>query len=153
MIFQNQKYADITLSILPDLCAGIILGQTFMKQHSNITIPFGGILPPLSICTLKTSQISPSTLFANLSKDSHPIATKSQRFSRVDKLFIQSEIKKLLNGAIIEPSNSAWGAAQIVITTNERHKKRMCVDYSQTINKLTYLDAYPLPRIDDQINE
>ena len=26
-------------------------------------------------------------------------------------------------------------------------------DYSQTINKFTYLDAYPLPRIDDQINE
>ena len=29
----------------------------------------------------------------------------------------------------------------------------MCVDYTQTINKFTYLDAYPLPRIDDQINE
>ena len=29
----------------------------------------------------------------------------------------------------------------------------MCVDYSQTINKFTYLDAYPLPRLEDQINE
>ena len=29
----------------------------------------------------------------------------------------------------------------------------MCVDYSQTINKFTYLDAYPLPRIEDQINK
>ena len=31
MIFQNQKYAAIILSILPDLCADIILGQIFMK--------------------------------------------------------------------------------------------------------------------------
>ena len=31
------------------------------------------------------------------------------------------------------------------------HKKRMCVDYSQTINIYTELDAYPLPRIDDMV--
>ena len=31
-------------------------------------------------------------------------------------------------------------------------KKRLCVDYSQTINQYTELDAYPLPRIDDMIN-
>ena len=29
----------------------------------------------------------------------------------------------------------------------------MCVDYSQTINIYTELDAYPLPRIDDMVNE
>eukprot|EP00794_Sanderia_malayensis_P010293 gene10293-11354_t len=33
-----------------------------------------------------------------------------------------------------------------------RHKKRLCVDYSQTVNQYTELDAYPLPRIDDMIN-
>ena len=35
---------------------------------------------------------------------------------------------------------------------NENHKKRMVIDYSQTINRFTLLDAYPLPRIDDTIN-
>jgi len=29
----------------------------------------------------------------------------------------------------------------------------MCIDYSQTINLFTELDAYPLPRIDDIINK
>ena len=28
----------------------------------------------------------------------------------------------------------------------------MVIDYSQTINRFTHLDAYPLPRIDEQIN-
>ena len=32
-------------------------------------------------------------------------------------------------------------------------KKRLCVDYSQTINLYTELDAYPLPRIDTMINK
>ena len=35
----------------------------------------------------------------------------------------------------------------------QRHKKRMCIDYSQTINLFTELDAYPLPRIDDVVNK
>ena len=30
-------------------------------------------------------------------------------------------------------------------------KKRLCIDYSQTINQYTEVDAYPLPRIDDMI--
>ena len=34
--------------------------------------------------------------------------------------------------------------AQVVVTKNEKHKKPIYVDYSQTINKLTRLDVYSL---------
>ncbi|XP_066979054.1 uncharacterized protein [Macrobrachium rosenbergii] len=34
----------------------------------------------------------------------------------------------------------------------DRHKKRLCIDYSQTINQYTELDAYPLPRIEDMVH-
>ena len=56
---------------------------------------FGGELPPMSICSLATSTMSPPTLFANLSDDCHPIATRSRRFSNSDKNFIDSEIQRL----------------------------------------------------------
>ena len=59
---------------------------------------------------------------------------------------------KLLNDGIIEPSLSPW-RAQVLVTNNENHKKRMVVDYSQTINRFTDLDAYPLPRIDDMVEK
>ncbi len=58
---------------------------------------------------------------------------------------------RLLAEGIMEPSNSPW-RAQVVVTHNENHKTRMVIDYSQTINHFTLLDAYPLPRIDDTIN-
>ena len=29
----------------------------------------------------------------------------------------------------------------MVVTRNENHKKRMCIDYSQPLNKFTLLDA------------
>ena len=57
----------------------------------------------------------------------------------------------MLAEKIIEPRNSPW-RAQVAITASENSKKRLCIDYSQTINRFTHLDAYPLPRIDDQIN-
>ena len=40
----------------------------------------------------------------------------------------------------------------MVVTKGENHKKQMVIDYSQTINRFTLLDAFPLPRINDQIN-
>ncbi len=39
------------------------------------------------------------------------------------------------------------------MTKSETHKKRMVTDYSQTINRFTQLDAFPLPRISDMVNE
>lgn len=36
---------------------------------------------------------------------------------------------------------------------NNRHRKRLCIDYSQTINLHTNLDAYPLPKIDEMVNK
>ena len=53
---------------------------------------------------------------------------------------------------IIELSSSPW-RAQVLVTANENHKKRMVVDYSQTINKFTYLDAYPTKKLDDMIEK
>ncbi|GFY72064.1 putative retrovirus-related pol polyprotein from transposon opus [Trichonephila inaurata madagascariensis] len=50
-------------------------------------------------------------------------------------------------GGIIEPSNSPWRAQAFVIR-GENHKPRMVVDYSQTINKYTLLDAYSLSKIE-----
>ena len=149
---QTRKYNNINFTILSDLCADIILGQPFMELHSSITLSFGGELPPLSICSLACSNISPPTLFANLSDECHPIKTSSRRFSNEDRKFIDWEVQKLLKDGIIERSESPW-RAQVVIAKNQNHKKRLCIDYSQTINRYTYLDAYPMPRIDDQVHK
>ena len=95
--------------------------------------------------------MEPPELFANLTADCHPIATKSRRYSHDDRKFIDAEAQRLLKEGIIESSNSPW-RAQVVVTRNENHKKRLVIDYLQTINHFTMLDAHPLPRIDDTVN-
>ena len=98
-----------------------------------------------------TLKVEPPDLFTNLTTDVHPIATKSQKYSSEDRKFIDSKVQRLLNEGVIEPRNSPW-RAQVVGARNENHKKRMVIDYLQTINRFTLLDAYPLPRIDNTIN-
>ncbi len=83
-----------------------------------------------------------------------PIATKSRFFNKDDHAFIQDQISSLLTTGSVKRSNSPWHA-QVMIAREEfqRHKKGMCIDYSQTVNLFTELDAYQLPHIDDMINK
>ncbi|KRX60337.1 Retrovirus-related Pol polyprotein from transposon gypsy [Trichinella sp. T9] len=64
--------------------------------------------------------------------------------------FINDEVRRLLVENIIEESCSPW-RAQALVVTSDNHKKRMVIDYSQTINRFTLLDAYPLPKINDMV--
>ena len=88
----------------------------------------------------------------NLTADCHPIASKSWKYSQEDSAFIDEEVKRLLKEGIIEPSLSPW-RAQVVVTTDENHKKKLAIDYSQKINRFTLLDAFPWPRISDTVNK
>ena len=96
--------------------------------------------------------MKPPALFENPKSDCKPVASKSRRYSKAGRDFIETKIQRLLKEDIIEPNFSPW-RVQVVVTSNERHKKRMVNDYSQTIDRFTNFDAYPLPRIDEQIDE
>jgi hypothetical protein len=130
----------------------MILGLDFQSKHKNVVFNYGGPEPPLVVCGFSMLNMDPPEPFANLTPDCYPIATKSRRYSQEDLLFIDSEVERLLKEGIIERSKSPW-RAQVVVTKDENHKKRLAIDYSQTINKFTLLDAFPLPRIDELVNQ
>ncbi|PIK39574.1 hypothetical protein BSL78_23581 [Apostichopus japonicus] len=126
--------------------------KDFQQKHSSVILKYGGDLPPLVLCGLTTLRTEPPQLFANLSPDIHPVAAKSRRYSSDDKKFIAAETQRLLREGIIEKSNSPW-RAQVVVTKDENHKKRLAIDYSETINRFTLQDSYPLPRIDETVDK
>ena len=66
--------------------------------------------------------------------------------------FIAETIRNDLQNGVIEPSTSPW-MAQVLVTTGENHRKRMSIDYSETINKFTLLDGYPLTNMQDLVNK
>ena len=62
-------------------------------------------------------------------------------------MFIREEVDRLLESGVIELSQSPWRAQVVVV--NNRKKKRLVIDYSQTVNRFTYLDAFPFPVMDE----
>ena len=126
----EENYTKVGLSVIPDLCEDILLGQDFIKMHKEVTIRFGGRLPPLSVCGMAAALVQAPKFFSNLLPSCKPIATRSCNFSREDKSFIGREIDRLLKEDIIETSTSPW-RAQVVVIKPENHKK----DWSLIIHK------------------
>lgn len=83
--------------------------------------------------------------------DHPPIYQLPYRKSHAEEAVIQAEIREMILGGIIEPCASPW-ASPVVIVDKPDGSKRFCVDYKK-LNSITKSDVYPLPRIDDQIDE
>ena len=65
---------------------------------------------------------------------------------------LKKKVSRFLEEGIIKLSHSSW-RSQVLITKDENYKKLTVIDYFQTVNRFTHLYAYPLPRIDELINE
>lgn len=148
----DHDYRNVNLLIVKNLCADLIIGHDILDEHSFLEFSFGGPKEPIKVCSVAEASVPAVPLFTNLSSNCRPIAIKSRRYSEDDKKFIEGEIRKLLADGIIEESTSPW-RAQVLITKNANHKKRLVIDYSLTINRYTQLDAYPLPNMEDQVSE
>ncbi|XP_047510256.1 uncharacterized protein LOC125053090 [Pieris napi] len=148
----NHKYDNVNLLIVKNLCADIIIGHDVLKEHSSLEFSFGGPKHPLQVCNVAEASVPAVPLFANVSPNCKPIAIKSRRHSKEDSEFIKEEIRNLTEEGVIEESKSPW-RAQVLITKTETHRKRLVIDYSQTINRYTELDAYPLPNIEDLVSK
>ena len=150
--FNGVVYKKVRLNVLKNLCTEVILGRDFMNRHSSVEFKMKGNAPKLTICSVAEMVIKPVALFTNLSRNCKPIRIPSRKFSSNDRKFISEETDKLLHEGIIEESTSPW-RAQCLVTKGGNHKKRLVIDYSQTINKYTELEGYPIPRIYDLVQE
>lgn len=147
----NHVYKQRPLLVIDNLCADVIVGHDILKNHSKLEFQFGGTREPLHVCVMEAS-VPPASIFTHLSADITPIAIKSRRHNNDEEQFIQTEISKLLKDGIIESSVSPW-RAQVLVAGGGAHRKRMVIDYSRTINKFTYLDAYPLPNVESIVSK
>ena len=145
------------MEVLDCLFVDVIIGKDILQKHKQVTLKFNGSKDELIVGVDKSNGtfppmcFAPLPLFTNVSCNIKPIATKSRWYSPADYAFINKEVTCLLREGIIEPSVSPW-RAQLLVVLGENHKKRLVVDYCDTIHLFTELDAYPMPNITDMIN-
>ena len=84
-------------------------------------------------------------------KDSPPVRVPPRRSPVGQRDEIDRHVHDLLEKKFIEPSNSPW-SSPVVLVSKKDGTKRFCVDYRK-LNAVTVYDAYPIPRIDDSLDE
>lgn len=64
---------------------------------------------------------------------------------------LEAEVEYLLKNGLAEPSYSSW-ASPCILVRKANGSFRFCTDYRK-VNALTKFDSFPLPRIEDCIDQ
>ena len=80
-----------------------------------------------------------------------PIRLKPYQIPHAYKQKVLDELKDMEKTGVIEKSESEW-ASPLVIVTKKDGGIRLCVDYRK-LNKTTKFDAYPMPSVDEMLDQ
>ena len=101
------------------------------------------------ICAFSQLDIGRTNLLQHeINTSTHvPVAKQAYKANPLKKQFIEKEIDEMERRGLIRRSKSPW-ASPIVVVDKKDNAKRLCIDYRE-LNKITKVDQYPLPRIDE----
>jgi len=84
-------------------------------------------------------------------KDDEPVYQKARRLSPSEKAIVNAQIAEWEEQGIVRPFSSDY-ASPVVLVRKKDDSHRLCVDYRQ-LNKKIIQDRYPLPLIEDQLDQ
>ena len=152
-----QGFLTDSVWVATNLTSDSIFGQSSLSAFGALTIRYGGELPDLTVNQITSDFKSsftthkPVQCFAHFDSSQPPIRAASRRHSASDHSFIRQKTQRLLREGKIRPSRSSW-RNQAFVVREANKKPRMVVDYSQTFNRITPLDAYPIPLVPDLLD-
>ena len=79
-----------------------------------------------------------------------PIFCKARPVPYAIRTQVETELQKLQQLGIIDPIPfSEWAAPIVPVLKADKKSIRICGDFKQTINRVSELDRYPIPKVED----
>ncbi|GMH29382.1 hypothetical protein Nepgr_031225 [Nepenthes gracilis] len=113
------------------------------KQAPRVKSPI-----PTKVFAISTKEAEKST---EVVEGSAPISKPPDRMAPAELKELKQQLQELLDKGFIRPSVSPWGAPVLFVKKKDG-TMRLCVDYRE-LNKITIKNKYPLPRIDDLLDQ
>ncbi|MGL4850996.1 MAG: reverse transcriptase domain-containing protein [Clostridium sp.] len=117
------------------------------KKEENIDEEFGDLfrteIGEYNLCTTASHEIDTG--------DSKPIFQRNARIPIHFEKEITEEIEKNLRLGVIRPSKSSWCSRTVPVRKPDG-TLRLCIDF-RALNAVTLKDKYPLPRIDEILDD
>jgi hypothetical protein len=115
--------------------------QALLSRHQKVFSTPQGI-PPSHGVHDHSIPLVPVILPSNIRPYHHPFAQKNE---------IEKMVQELLTAGVIHPSMSPY-SSPVVMVLKKEGSWRMCPDF-RALNKLTIKDKFPIPIIDDLLDE
>ena len=80
-----------------------------------------------------------------------PISKAPYKMAPLELKELKVQMEELVSKGFVRPSTSPWGAPVQFVKKNDG-SLRLCIDYRE-LNKVTIVNQYPLPRIDDLFDQ
>ncbi|KAF9758249.1 Retrovirus-related Pol polyprotein from transposon [Nosema granulosis] len=134
--------------VTDEITSDMILGFTFLKKE-KVKICFG---PAIKIqwgrCEEKNHGLGEHRIITTCQR---PVICPTYRLSNELEKEASKIIKKYIEEGIVRESTSPW-RSPIVLVKKKNGEYRLCVDYRR-LNEVTVRDTYPMPRVDDILDE
>lgn len=134
--------APSTYTLLPQTLPSHLNSQfqTLITNHANLFDEPSSLPPP-----------RPTDHTIPLVSQSTPVNVRPYRYPHSQKVEIEAQISKLINTGWIQPSTSPF-SSPVLLLKKKDGSWHMCVDY-RALNALTVRDRFPLPTIDELLEE
>lgn len=83
--------------------------------------------------------------------DSSPIKQRFYRCAPPKLKIMEVEVQYMMDNQIAVPSSSSWASPSLLVEKSDK-SPRFCTDYRK-VNKVTKSDSYPLPRMEDCLDQ